>query len=541
MRCNHQPLRRLPFALLLALIAGLILSSGAAAQQATPIVSEPDQPSGESSSQENAALLADAPSGTVTRTASNLTPSPGDVVTFTSTISGEAPADTTLYVFNITSNTELAFKAFRVVDSINVNLVVGNAAEVLATVPIPGAFTATYEWDMEVTASPGTVITTASELEDGNSTLNETAEVTLTVTDQQRSGTIALTPSNATPAPGSLVTVMIVISGTGEANDTIAIESSFAAADLTVEAFRTINVTNLGTASHLPSSGIDLITASLPNGGAFSATYEIDVRVSAGVASGTAIPINSQLGVVNASTLDSTSTSLTVTSEPGAEVPLTATVTRTASNMTPVKGEIVTFTVSFSGTAPAGTNLELDDIYGNMAFAYVGFEVVSNTNLTDPMLVGEFDNQVTMTVKESGAFSAVYESRMVILLGAGETIVSASVLQDRFQNLDVISEITQHVVAAPGEPEPTSTPPSPTVEPVTPEPTAPPATSVPVTPDGSDSSSGQDTSGSQVSALPSTGNGAGMNADVMLVILIGAGMLAAAAAMGVRRHPTGDR
>lgn len=523
------------WSVLLVLVFGLTLSTGGSAQQATPIVTDPEQASAgrfQIAASQDEPLQEETPTGTVTRTASNLTPSQGEVVTFTSTISGTAEANTNLALYNFYGNTDLEYLNFNVVSTSNLTIPDMQYVEtsVLITVEATGAYSATYQWTMKVMPGPGTNIESYSQFQDQFEHFNVTAETNQTVKNFPFTGTITSSSSTAVPTAGELVTLTIEIAGSGDQGDNLAVTSTFPSAQLTVEAFRVTSSTNLGTPGHLAEPGANLVTASIQDGGDFSGAFEVDVRVAASAAEGTVLSILSDLGEINGSSVGSATTTLTVAGAPGEPEPQpTGTVTRTVSNLTPAPSEIVTFTVTISGSAPAGTNLEIDNIYPNLQLEFLSFQVRSSTNLTEPDDQSQ-DTQVTMSVQQSGAYQAVYETRMLIIAEAGEGIVSGSQFQDEAQTFIVLSEVTQTVTAAPGEPEPTAT--------------EPPATSVPVTPEQPgkpDSSSGQGASDAPVSALPSTGNGSEARTDFMLLGLLGAGLLLAIAAAVVGRPGAEDR
>lgn len=529
---DRQALCVLPWSALLALLLSLVLGYGTSAHQATPIASEPDEPSSyrmQAASDRDALPQSETPTGTVTRTSSNPMPSQGEVVTFTSTISGTAPANTNLALYNFYGNTELEYRSFEVVSTSNLTIPDMQYVDtsVLVMVEATGAYSATYQWTMEVRSGPGTSITSSSQFQDQFDHFSVSANTTQTVKSYPFTGAITSSSSNPAPGAGELVTLTIDIAGSGNQGDKLAVTTVFPSNQLAVESFRLITSTNLGDPAHLAEPGVNLITGTMLAGGDYSGRFEVDVRVAPSVAEGTIIAIPSDLGEFNGSSVGSFTTTLTVSGAPGGSDPQpTGTVTRTVSNLTPTPGEIVTFTVTISGSAPAGTNLEIDNIYPNMQLEFLGFQVKSSTNLTEPD-DQNMDTQVTMSLQQGGSYHAIYETRMLVIAGAGESIVSGSQFQDQAQTFIVLSEVTQTVTAAPGEPEPTAT--------------APPVTPVPVTPDqsvGSDSSGGEGASEAPVSALPSTGNGSGSKADAMLGVLLGAGVLATVAAAVVRRHPS---
>lgn len=320
---DHRGAKALLLGFVAILLLGTMLPVGATAQQATPVVTEPEPAATEAApaaQNRTAALTTIAPTGTVTREVSNLTPSPGELVTFTVTISGAAPAGTRLALYNIFGNTQLEYKAFRV--QVNGNLTAPDPAAYLPTsvliqVVANGAYSATYQWDMVVHGSAGDTITSASQFQDAQDTFNVDATVNQTLAVQSLTGTITSSPSNPMPPAGELVTFTIAISGTGPAGTTLAVTTSFPAGQLTFEAFRTVSSSNLGTPSHLAGTGIDLITSTMPEGGSYSATFEIDMRVASSLANGTTIATQSNLGALNASEVDSAGATLTVTSMPG--------------------------------------------------------------------------------------------------------------------------------------------------------------------------------------------------------------------------------
>ncbi|MGI8482888.1 MAG: hypothetical protein ACR2OU_01325, partial [Thermomicrobiales bacterium] len=415
-----------------------------------------------------------ATTGTITTTASNSSPLPGEIVSFTIEISGTANAGTEfmindIYTYSILDVVGDPAAAF--VTSSSTNLDIGTATygidgpgndrqrfSFFSTVITAGAYSATFNVQLQVheDAIVGSGIESQVVMYESSSSdgllLNDGDTLKVTAPAQAPTGTITKTASNPNPVPGEIMTFTIEISGTADAGTVLALEDFYQPTNLEVAgdptvAFVTVSSSNLtlGTPAYTGGAQGFSLQSQVDATGPFSATFTVQMQVTTDAPVGATIDASANLYVPNSDpllNLGFDSASLNVTAPP-----TTATITKTASNPNPARREIVTYTVTVSGMAATGAAFTLTDVVPeNMTLVEVRQGAVTNvTGVT----IGE-GPVIDFTASATGAYSAIFTLDMRVDRAArrGSTIDNTACVDIAGGTQDTCATATVTVTAA---------------------------------------------------------------------------------------------
>ncbi len=222
-------------------------------------------------------------------------------------------------------------------------------------------------------------------------------------------GEVTMVPSTANPVPGENVTFTVEATGTAPAGSALSIVGFYR-----VLHFGSVSpsIPALLNATATTANGTVVVTEdpafrsfrfdfTVTASGAYSVRFTVDTPVLSSVPVGTSVTpsvrIDGSTGTLNGATAF-----LTVAANP-----TPPTVTMTASKPYPRPNESLTYTVTVSGEAYAGTTFTLTDLLPGTV-TLVGVETVASTNVDAITLTPGEPVTGTFAVPSAGSFSVTF-------------------------------------------------------------------------------------------------------------------------------------
>ncbi len=428
-------------------------------------------------------------SGTMTMTPSTTEPYPAEWMTFTVEISGEAAAGMELSWLGQFQNPNFLTAGRTVTVDVADNLVVGDPTystgadnHLVAfdvTVTTDGPFSATLSIRMQVSPEARgsddlwvrSRLTAAGKMPP----LAESNHPLRITTNSLGTGTVTFSADDVAPVPGQAVTFTITVEGRAPASKPALIRAEFpsnlldATDDVTGDtllqqssnlAFEDVSLQTIDSVSLYRLDG----PASLIAAGDYSATFQVTFIVADGLAPGTTITsrlwLRSQAGP--GATVDTTNLDLVVSEAvdtdddgvldkfdncptvanpnqedtdrdgEGDECDIDGTVTQTVDDDTPAPGQVVTFTITLDGSAPAGTKLRLHN----------GFSITGLTPVeADP--AASYEKSLTNLIRQQTTYDPAYDAS-IQAFGTTLTVVDTGPYAATFTVSFTVDDAMEH-------------------------------------------------------------------------------------------------